>query len=104
MPQVPLTAIPSVLKLRYGKSPSYQKIWTAVVDARLPAEQLTNGRWQVDPDDVAALYNLSETAAFQHKICARRDQLFVEETLDAVALQPLAQGRHEQFVGRFMSI
>jgi hypothetical protein len=63
VPQVPLTAIPSVLKLRYGKSVPYQKVWQAAVDARLPAEQLTNGRWRADPDDAAKLFEIGEAAA-----------------------------------------
>jgi hypothetical protein len=63
VPQVPLTAIPSVLKLRYGKSVPYQKVWQAAVDARLPAEQLTNGRWRADPDDAAKLFEIIEAVA-----------------------------------------
>jgi hypothetical protein len=61
--KVPLTAIPSVLKQRYGRTPSYQKIWQAAIDARLPAEQGENGRWQADPEDAAELYQLKTVAA-----------------------------------------
>ena len=57
-----LTAIPRELKARYGRTPSYEMIWKAAIDARLPAVQ-SNGRWLADPADVVELFELTEPAA-----------------------------------------
>jgi hypothetical protein len=58
-----LTAIPNELMSRYGRTPSYEKIRKAAIDARLPAVQAKNGRWQADPADVAELFELTEPVA-----------------------------------------
>jgi hypothetical protein len=56
---LPLSEIPRYLLARYGRSPSYQRVWKAVVDARLPAER-KNGRWEADPEATAELFGIEE--------------------------------------------
>ena len=58
--KIPLAAIPRALMARYGKSPAYRKVWEGAVDARFPTDQLENGRYAADPDDVAEAFGLSE--------------------------------------------
>jgi hypothetical protein len=48
---------------RYGKSPTYRKIWEAAVDARFLANQLENGRYTADPDHVAEAFGMIESAS-----------------------------------------
>lgn len=49
---VALTALPrELVALTGGEVPSYRKLWTMVVDGRLPAEQV-NGRYQVRRSDI----------------------------------------------------
>jgi hypothetical protein len=56
---IPLSEIPRALLARYGRSPSYQRVWKAIVDARLPAER-ENGRWVADPEATAELFGIDE--------------------------------------------
>jgi hypothetical protein len=50
---VALTALPRELAaLTGGDVPSYRKLWTMVVDGRLPALQTNNGRYQVARSDL----------------------------------------------------
>jgi hypothetical protein len=56
---IPLSEIPRELMARYGRTPSYQRVWKAVVDAKLPAEQ-KNNRWTADPEAVAELFGIDE--------------------------------------------
>jgi hypothetical protein len=61
--RIPLSETPRALQARYGRAVPYQKVWAAVADARLPAEKQPDGRWMVDLQDVAELFELTEPAA-----------------------------------------
>ncbi len=61
--RVPLTALSRELTARTGKpAPGYRKLWSMIVNGELPAEQLMNGRYEVDPDVIAEKLGLTTSS------------------------------------------
>ena len=62
---LPLPQLPRRLAQLYPgqRTPSYGRCYKAAVDGRLPASELVNGRWEIDPsriDEVAAHFQLND--------------------------------------------
>jgi len=52
--RVPLVGLSRELTARTGRpAPGYRKLWLMIANGELPADQLANGRYVVDPDVIA---------------------------------------------------
>jgi hypothetical protein len=64
--RIPLTKLGRRLAALTGqRAPSYRSLYVAALDAKIPAEQQPNGRWDVDDADVpqiAEAFGLSVTS------------------------------------------
>jgi len=61
--KIPLTALSRELTARTGKpAPGYRQLWTMVVNGELPADQLMNGRYEVDPEVAAKKLGLTASS------------------------------------------
>lgn len=55
MMPIALADAPRELKKRHGVNISYRKLYTAVLDGRVPAERGDNGRWTLQKVDLPAI-------------------------------------------------
>ena len=51
----PITKLPQRLNADFGGTVSYRKIYTAVLDGKIPATQGENGRYQVAEADLPVI-------------------------------------------------
>jgi hypothetical protein len=65
MNRIPLPRVPrALLERNHVRKPvSYKRLYTAVLEGRIPAEQDDNGRWSVKGDDLSLIAEALSPAA-----------------------------------------